>query len=412
MKVSILTLGCRVNQAESSFIEGNLINNGISIVDLKDKPDYCIINTCSVTSKSDYQSRQLIRRALRVGSKVIVTGCYTHLNTERILKISEGIIVVPNNYKYNIINVIDSNIKINYLNYSSNSRPYILIQDGCNNKCSYCIVRFARGKSRSIPIEKIIEQVINFSELGYNEIVLTGIHIGSYGQDFTPKVKLSNLIKTILKKTNIMRIRLSSIEVTEIDDELLEIMEDNRICNHLHIPLQSGDDKILKLMKRNYNSIFYSSMIKRIVKKISNINIGTDVIVGFPGETEKEFLNTKNLLLDLPISYIHIFPFSARPGTPAHNYKEQINSGEKKKRCIELQSINTMKKKAYYEKQIEKKLNIIIEKKIGEKLYNGTSENFLKVLVLSNYLPLKSCIKSMIIRNEKNKLIGIPINMA
>lgn len=346
MKVSILTLGCRVNQAESSFIEGNLIDNGISIVDLNDKPDYCIINTCSVTSKSDYQSRQLIRRALRVGSKVIVTGCYTHLNTESILKISKDIIVVPNNDKCNIINIIDNNIKTNRLNYSSNSRPYILIQNGCNNKCSYCIVRFTRGKSRSIPTEKIIEQVINFSELGYNEIVLTGIHIGSYGQDFNPKVTLSNLIKTIVKKTNIMRIRLSSIEVTEIDDELLEMMKDNRICNHLHIPLQSGDDKILKIMKRNYNSRFYSSIIERIEKKISNINIGTDVIVGFPGETEKEFINTKNLLLDLPISYIHIFPFSARPGTPAYNYKEQINNGEKKRRCIELQHINTMKKKS------------------------------------------------------------------
>ncbi len=410
MKVSILTLGCRVNQAESSFIEGNLINNGISIVDLKDKPDYCIINTCSVTSKSDYQSRQLIRRALKTGSKVIVTGCYTHLNSESILKINKEIVVVPNNLKHNIIKMIDDNIKINSLSYSFNSRPYLIIQVGCNNKCSYCIVRIVRGKSKSIPIEKIIEQIKNFSESGYNEIVLTGIHIGSYGHDLEPKVKLSDLIKTILVKTNIMRIRLSSLEVTEIEDEFLDMMNDNRICNHLHIPMQSGDDKILRLMNRNYDTRFYSSKIEKIAKKVNNINIGTDIIVGFPGETEKEFFNTKKLISDLPISYIHIFPFSAREGTPAYNYNEQINNVEKKKRCLELQSINKIKKKNYYEKQLGKELNIIIEKKNSENLYTGTSENFLKIPVISSDLPLKSCIKSKIIQNEKNNLIGIPIN--
>ncbi|MEM4260997.1 MAG: tRNA (N(6)-L-threonylcarbamoyladenosine(37)-C(2))-methylthiotransferase MtaB [Candidatus Woesearchaeota archaeon] len=410
MKVSILTLGCRVNQAESSFIEGNLINNGISIVNLNDNPDYCIINTCSVTSKSDYQSRQLIRRALKIGSKVIVTGCYTYLNSESISKINKEIIVVPNDKKYNIINLINNNNEIKYLSYSSNSRPYIIIQDGCNNKCSYCIVRIVRGKSRSIPIEKIIEQVKNYTDSGYNEIVLTGIHIGSYGYDLEPKVKLSHLINIILKKTNIMRIRLSSLEVTEIEDELLEMMNDERICNHLHIPIQSGDDRILRLMNRNYNTRFYSLKIEKIAKKVNNINIGTDIIVGFPGETEKEFDNTKNLILNLPISYIHIFPFSAREGTPAYNYNDQINNGEKKKRCLELQSINKIKKKNYYEKQLGKELNIIIEKKISEKLYTGTSENFLKISVISNDLPLKSCIKSKILQNEKNNLIGIPIN--
>ncbi len=409
MKVSILTLGCRVNQAESSFIEGTLLNNGISIVNLKDRPDYCIINTCSVTSKSDYQSRQLIRRALKTGSKVIVTGCYTHFNSDSIMKISKEIIIIHNPSKYNIINLINNNIEKNTLNYSSNSRPYIIIQDGCNNKCSYCIVRIVRGRSRSIPIEKIIEQVKVYCESGYKEIVLTGIHIGSYGHDFIPKVKLSDLIKTILNKTNIMRIRLSSIEATEIEDDLLEIISDDRICNHLHIPMQSGDDSILRLMNRNYNSRLYSSKIEKIVKKIKNINIGTDIIVGFPSETDKEFNNTKNLILNLPISYMHIFPFSSRPGTPAFNFKEQINSNEKKKRYLELQYINIIKKRSYYEKQIGQELNVIIEKKTNENVYKGTSENFLKISVLSTDLPLKNSIRSKIIKIEKNNLIGIPI---
>ncbi|NWF97780.1 MAG: tRNA (N(6)-L-threonylcarbamoyladenosine(37)-C(2))-methylthiotransferase MtaB [Nitrospirae bacterium] len=410
MKVSILTLGCRMNQAESSFIEGNLIRNGVTIVDLKDKPDYCIINTCSVTSRSDYQSRQLIRKAIKSASKVIVTGCYTHFNTDNILNINKKITIVHNANKNNIINIIDSNNKTNYLSYSSNSRPYIIIQNGCNNKCSYCIVRIVRGKSRSVPLEKIIEQVKNYSEAGYNEVVLTGIHIGSYGQDFNPKVKLSYLIKSILNKTNIMRIRLSSLEVTEIDDEIIEIMTDNRICNHLHIPLQSGDDNILKLMNRNYNNRIFSSIIEKLINKVSNINIGTDIIIGFPGETNNEFNNTKRVVSDLPINYMHIFPFSPRTGTLAYNLKNQISSIEKKKRSLELQYINTIKKRNYYEKQNGKELKIIIEKKVNDGVYTGTSENFLKIPVLSNNLPLKSCIKVRVIKDEKNKLFGIPIN--
>lgn len=409
MKVSILTLGCRVNQAESTFLEGNLKNNGISIVDLKENPDFCIINTCSVTSKSDYQSRQLIRRALSTGSKVIVTGCYTHFNSEKILKINNEILVVPNIDKYNIIKIIDTNIKTNYLSYSSNSRPYIIIQDGCNNKCSFCIVRFARGKSKSIPVEKIIEQIKIYSESGYNEVVLTGIHIGSYGYDLNPKVKLSDLIKTILNKTNIKRIRLSSLEVTEIEDEIIDIMTDSRMCNHLHIPMQSGDDKILKLMNRNYNSKFFLSKIEKIYTKIANISIGTDVIVGFPGETDLEFNTTKNLISKLPISYIHIFPFSSRPGTLAYNYENQVSSQEKKQRVSELQNINKMKRIDYYEKQVGKVLNVIIEKKKSEKFYIGTSENFIKIPVLSDNLPLRSCIRVRVIKDDRNNLIGIPI---
>ena len=211
MKAAIFTLGCRVNQSESELIEGNLKSHGFSKVGLSEKPDYCIINTCSVTAKSDYQSRQLIRRAVRSGAKVIVTGCYSQLNAEDIAKIDSNIEIVGNVDKVRYINLLFNITSCNDISYSSRSRPHVKVQDGCNYSCSYCIVPLARGKSRSVHLEAILKHIKTFVESGFQEIVLTGIHLGSYGYDFNPQLKLSKLIKTILKETNIHRIRLSSI---------------------------------------------------------------------------------------------------------------------------------------------------------------------------------------------------------
>jgi threonylcarbamoyladenosine tRNA methylthiotransferase MtaB len=409
MKAAILTLGCRVNQSESELIEGNLRSKGFSIVGLSEKPDYCIINTCSVTSKSDYQSRQLIRRAVRSDAKVIVTGCYSQLNAEDIDKIDNNIEIVDNYNKVNYFNALFGITSCNDISYSSRSRPHVKVQDGCNYSCSYCIVPLARGKSRSVNIEAILKRINRFVESGFQEVVLTGIHLGSYGHDFNPQLKLSNLIKTILKETNIHRIRLSSLEVKEVDDELIELLQSERICRHLHLPLQSGDDRILKLMKRTYSSREFITTVEKIINRVPNISLGADVIVGFPGEGVIEFSNTKKFTEQLPISYMHIFPFSPRPKTLAAQMKGRIAESEKKRRFIELNELNIVKKTSYMSSQIGRTLEIIIEAKHDDTSLLGTSSNYLKILTSVCRASKKTCMNIRVTQADGFVLRGTPI---
>jgi len=409
MRIAILTLGCKVNQAESSFIESNLINLGFSIVNLSEKPDYCIVNTCTVTSKSDYQSRQLIRRAVRSGAKVITTGCYSQLSPDEIKKIDRTIEIIQHSDKYSIIKSLTGHNASNNLIYSNRSRPYVKVQDGCNGSCSYCIVPKARGKSHSMTVSDIAEKVADFSLSGYKEVILTGIHLGSYGYDFKPKLKLSKLLITLLEKTNIERIRLSSIEVNEVDNDLIALLKEKRICSHAHIPLQSGDDRILKLMNRMYNAKDFHNIIEKILNNVPDIAIGTDVIVGFPGEGDKEFSNTRHLLDTLPITYMHIFPFSTRPDTLASKMGNQVHSMIKKERFAELNTLNIKKRKAYMNLQEGKALDVIIEEHDPENTSVGTSGNYLKVRLHSKVYSKKSLVRVRITGIEKNMLQGIPI---
>lgn len=409
MKVSVLTLGCRVNQAESSVIEGSLKNYGCSIVGLGENPDYCIINTCTVTEKSDYQSRQLVRRAIRTGAKVIVTGCYAQINPSAIKEINSSIDIVSSSDKLFIINMITNNDKSNYLSYSSHSRPHIKVQDGCNFSCSYCIVPLARGRSKSIQLQDIIGQADSFAGQGYHEIVLTGIHLGLYGHDLEPKLTLKHLLRSLIDKTTIHRIRLSSLEIREIDNELIELLCEERICKHLHLPLQSGDDSILGSMKRTYTAKDYITIIELIRKKIPEISIGTDVIVGFPGEGDKEFFNTKKLLEDLPVSYMHIFPYSKRPNTPASQMQGQVSPQVKKDRFRELNQINSSKKSLYMNDQMNRTLEIIVEERHHDNTITGTSSNYLKIKVPADNHTKKSCVNVRVTGIEDFVLTGTPI---
>lgn len=409
MKIAVLTLGCKVNQSESTEIARNLHSKGHSLVKLSEHPDICIINTCTVTAKSDYQSRQLIRRALRESVQVYVTGCYAQRGREEIQNIDRRLMIFDNVNKYNIINEIPYSTKSNTFSMSGRARPYVKIQDGCNMACSYCVVPLARGKSRSVRAEKIIEKIRSLEEEGYNEVVLTGIHIGSYGYDLIPQLKLAGLLRMILKSTGMKRIRISSLETHEIDEELLEIFMEQRICRHIHLPLQSGDDTILKRMKRHYTTADFRQMVENITKKISGIALGTDVIAGFPGEGENEFGNTKRFLKELPFSYLHVFPFSIRPNTLAAQMHDQVASSVKKERCDELNSLNRAAKKRYEELQIGRMLDIIIEKRDKDGTATGTSGNYLKVRLSSNFYPVKSLARVGIQGREENALIGNPL---
>lgn len=428
MRIAIATLGCKVNQAESSLIAGALKSVGYNIVDLSEGPDICIINTCTVTSKSDYRSRQLIRRAQRAGARVFVTGCYSELNRDSVRTMKGVEEIIENSNKLNIIsNIIGKDTdallartteSVHEPNktFKKRSRLFIKIQDGCNYSCSYCVIPRARGASKSETPEIVVQKVEEAVSLGYNEIVLTGIHLGTYGCDLKPKVKLSKLLTTILKKTKIKRIRLSSLEVRELDDELLELLGDKRICNHLHIPLQSGDDRILKLMNRLYDSSEFFLKIKHIYKKFPEIAIGTDVIVGFPGEGDPEFQNTYKLLENLPVAYMHIFPFSARPGTIASEMYDNTPYSIKKERAHILkerahilESLNTRKKTEYMLKQIGKTLDVLVEDISNNGTCSGTTRNYLRILLPSNNYPRGCLISVRIAGLKEGTLSGIPI---
>jgi len=411
MKISILTLGCKVNQAESSLIGGALESSGHKIVNISEGPDICIINTCTVTSKSDYQSRQLIRRAHRVGARVIVTGCYSELNKEDVHGMEGVEDIIGNANKLNIINKLTGNSADMSLYFPRHerSRFFIKMQDGCNYSCSYCTIPKARGASKSVNPEMVIQQVNGAVSSGYNEIVLTGIHLGTYGYDLEHKVTLSNILKTILNKTKIKRVRLSSLEVLEIDDELLDLFINERICKHLHIPLQSGDDKILKLMNRAYDTKQFSARIEQIHKNIPEINIGTDVIVGFPGEGDPEFENTYKFLEDLPIVYMHIFPFSPRPGTIASKMPDNTPSALKKERVLAIEALNKRKKIDYMLKQFGKTLDVLVESSGNDDRCCGTSGNYLKILLPSNNCPCGSIIYARIEVIKEGRLFGTPI---
>lgn len=409
MKVSILTLGCKVNQSESAIIEGSLNKAGWSIVGLSEHPDYCIVNTCTVTAKSDYQSRQLIRRAAKTGAKTIVTGCYSQLRPDEIRHIQGVEAIIDNDKKLNIINMLSGSSASITFSYTCRSRPYLKIQDGCNLSCTYCVVPMARGRSRSLEVSEVIRRAKEIEATGYNEIVLTGIHLGAYGYDLKPKAKLSKLIGTLLKETKNIRIRLSSVEIKDIDAEVLELFQEKRLCKHIHLPLQSGDDTILRLMNRMYTSKDYIITIENIIKQLPDVAIGTDVIVGFPGEGDKEFSNTKRLLDSIPMAYMHIFPFSPRPNTLASKMSLQNTTTVKRKRLSELKALNVEKKMAYMSSQINKTLDVIIEGQGINNISTGTSSNYLKVKVLSNGYPRGAVVRVRASGIEGDLVRGEPI---
>ena len=409
MKVAVLTLGCRVNQSESSVIEGSLKENGVTIVDLRENPDFCVVNTCTVTAKSDYNSRQLIRRAAKAGAKVIVTGCYAHLKRNEVSDIPGVIELVDNTRKYDIVNLITGKESVLVFSNCNRSRPHLKVQDGCNFRCSYCSVPLARGLSKSVPLHEVLNRVRAIEDGGYNEIVITGIHLGSYGKDLADKTSLKQLIKYILRSSNIKRIRLSSLEINEVDDELIELMQDIRLCSHLHLPLQSASNTILKLMRRNYTSSEFSAKLQNIFSKVDNISVGSDIIVGFPGEGDNEFMDTYNFLKAFPFAYLHVFPFSVRPNTEACKMHDRVHNHLIKKRVDRLMELSRDKKRSYFQKQLHGVLDVIIEEKNDDDHSLGTSGNYIKISMPVDNAKKGSLVFVKILEAKDNLLEGFII---
>ncbi len=429
MKVTLLTLGCKVNQSETASIEAGLVQSGHRIVSLDEKPDVCVINTCSVTSKSDYQSRQLIRRAVQTGANLIVTGCYSELNAADLAEMKGNIRIVPNVDKTSIIKIITAEGSSELSTSealkkpgSGRSRHFLKIQDGCSFSCSYCVIRKARGPARSVAPETVIERVRQAEECGYREVVLTGIHLGlfSYRNSYGTSAGLSTLVEKILAETGIGRIRLSSLEVNEIDDRLIDLMRTGRLCRHIHIPLQSGDDRVLSLMKRRYKSQAFANKVNKLVSEIPFIAIGTDVIIGFPGEGEQEFGNTMRLLEELPLAYMHVFPYSERPGTDAACLPGKVDGLVKKKRASVIRELAQRKKEIFMDSLANEEFNVIIEEgpelpEAGQAGYTGITDNYVKVLIpIENTghqsdLPAGSGMDISILGRKHDIAIGKPL---
>ena len=404
LKVGLTTLDCKVNQYESAALAEDLQQKDYALVPFNSSADVYIINTCTVTAFSDFQSRQMIRRAHRANpqAKIIVTGCYAQIAAADIAGIEGVTLVVGNNQKSIIPDLLQSCDTDSCRIYTSDifqqkefcalplsrfinrSRAYLKIQDGCNYFCSYCIVPFARGKSRSMPQQEVLRALDNLCGQDYKEIVLTGIHLGAYGQDLQPPTNLPDMIHRIIEQAGNTRIRLSSIEPREITDELLQLFNKrDNLCPHLHIPLQSGDDNILNLMKRDYDTDFYRKLIEKITATVKDIAIGVDVMVGFPSEGEKEFNNTLHLLKELPIAYLHVFPYSERPQTSARKIQPKVNGSLIKKRAAILRSLGAKKKEAFTKRFLGKELRVLVEKIKDKKtgLMKGVSQNYLPVLI-------------------------------
>ncbi len=388
MPICFITYGCKVNQAEAQKWELVLRSYGYEITDSIERADIWIINTCAVTHKAENQSRKIINKAKEFGVKAIVTGCYVTLKNLKTKE--EKLIFLSNSEKDKVIHEFKPLFKSYKLNLSRH-RAIVKIQDGCDHFCSYCVVPYLRGRPKSIPKEQIIDEIENYHQIGIKEVILSGINLGLYGKDFK-ELNLKVLLKEILKNTQIPKIRLSSLEVNHIDDEFLEILGERRICKHLHIPLQHGSNRILQLMNRRYNIKSFEEKIKKIVKLYPKISIGTDIIVGFPSETNEDFQEMTNVIKALNFSYLHVFPYSNRPNTYSSRIKDQVSEDIKKDRTEILMQIAKELKEQYMKQFIGQNIEVIIEsKKSG--FYTGTSDNYIKCVIEENNLVSKDLIE-------------------
>ena len=394
MKVGIYTLGCKVNTYESEYIASLFKNRGYTITSFDEDCEVYVINTCTVTNNSDKKDKKIINHVRNKNACVVVCGCFVESHKDYNF---DGIdIVIGNHNKSNIVDLvedyfinkkqiklIDNNImKVGFEDmvidsFESRTRAFVKIQDGCENYCSYCIIPFVRGRCRSKDKDKVISEITSLVNNGYKEIVLTGIHTGNYGSDLG--IKFSSLLSEILKIPNLKRLRISSIEITELDDEFFRLLNNPILCNHLHIPLQNGSNRILSLMNRKYTNEEFYEIVERIRSIRNDISLTTDVIVGFPGETDDDFNENIDFIRKVGFSKVHVFPYSKRDGTKAARMDNQIDPNTKKKRTKQLLDVSLELENNYYNSFITKDEKVLIEKVDDDYSYGHTT----------NYLYLK-----------------------
>lgn len=397
----IKTLGCKVNQYESDGISADLEHHGLVRSNKGKSNDVCIINTCAVTSKAAMQSRQAIRKLARDNpdAKIIVTGCHAQTDPDIIRQIGKSVELVCHQDKTQMaahiltdadpspmsFKPVDHSAANRFHSFEtpvfgSMTRAYLKIQDGCDAFCTYCIVPHARGSSVSMPESLVLNHLNALGRAGFREVILTGIHAGRYGRDLTPATTLLDLVKTIQEKHPVDRIRLSSIEPNEIDERLVDMAgPDSLLCDHFHVPLQSGDDTILKKMKRPYTAKLFKDIICYIHKKHPFAGIGVDTLIGFPTETDAQFENTFSLIQQLPVSYLHVFPFSPRKGTPAFSFKPRVPDPVITERCQRMRELGKQKQAAFIKANQGRPLKAVVQNQTNARTGD-------LIAVTSNYL--------------------------
>ena len=408
------TLGCKVNSYESSAVSSYLLKDGF--IYNEEEPDVVIINTCSVTHVADQKSRQHIRRFRKLYPHAIIVamGCYAQGNSDFIKDECHADIVIGTSKRKEIASLIKEYIKthksvketelnprcftyeeLGIASYSENIRAYLKIQDGCDNFCSYCIVPYRRGKARSRDFNNIIEEAKELTKKGYKEIVLTGIHVGMYGKDIG--TTFSTLVEELTKIDDLYRLRISSIEESEIDDKLIDLVAHNdKVAKHLHIPLQSGSDAVLKRMARKYNTDEFYQKLSHIKSLLPNVCFTTDLIVGFPGESEENFMESYNFIKKVGFNQIHVFPYSIREGTLAATFKDQIDSRIKGERVDKILALSDKLWDEYQKQNEGKEVDVIIEKYDKKNnCYVGHSSNYLLLQIKDENLHVGSIVKTI-----------------
>ncbi len=442
--VSLHTLGCKLNYSETSTIAKDFSSKGFELKNYGEPSDIFVLNTCSVTENADKECRQIVRSVIRnnPGTYVIVTGCYAQLQPDEIAGIDGVDLVLGINEKFRLFDYMEnyekkelSCVHITSIDEvrdfdeafsadnDSRTRAFLKIQDGCDYKCSFCTIPLARGKSRSLPFHKVIDNAKRIIDAGYKEIVLTGVNTGDYNyklritnyeladekslignhyseiEDINSKIKALNfenelnpnskiqnlkLIEVLyeLDKLNIDRIRVSSIEPNLLNDETISFAKSSdKFCNHFHIPLQSGDNEILKLMRRRYNREFYFDLIQKLNEEIKDIGIGVDVIVGFPGESEEHFENTYKFLETLPVSYLHVFSYSERRNTDAASFEGKVEVRERRRRSELLRSLSNKKRFDFYSRYVGTEQSVLFETQKADDFVEGFTSNYIRVKV-------------------------------
>ena len=430
MKVACITLGCRTNQHDTAEMQTLLEKEGFVIVNQREKADAYVINTCTVTQKSDTSSRQAVKKSLELNpdALVVFTGCYAQLNPEEAAALPGLDLVLGNADKLEIAKLLKAKLRlwkkseiteivmsdihkkrifrtIPVKSFQGITKAFIKVQTGCNEKCSFCTVVRARGKSVSDNRGNILNNIQEAINADFKEITLTGINLGTWGMDTGET--FSSLVQDIIELPGDFRVRLSSINPMEIDNDLIRLIaETEKICSHLHIPLQSGDNKILKQMRRNYNREQYIEVIHRAVNAIPNLGLGADVIVGFPGETDAAFENTSKLIEELPFSYLHVFSYSPRRGTEANEYKDDIPGNIKKERNKILTQLIKEKGLEFRNKSLNTIATVLIENqrdKNNGKL-KGHTDNYIPIS-LDGPDPLKNCLIPITLQNISGNFV-------
>jgi threonylcarbamoyladenosine tRNA methylthiotransferase MtaB len=399
VRFAIATLGCKVNQYDSAMIEARLARLGLERCDFDEVADVYVVNTCTVTDRADAESLRIARRARRLNpdARVIMTGCLAQASPQALDQIAIVDAVVglgrPNDLESAVLGNQSARVMVTNLRkekapielgavvLEGHTRAFLKVQEGCDQFCSFCIVPFSRGRSRSVEPRRILQAIDGLHDQGFKEVILTGVHLGGYGKDLDPAISLEALLEMIDERAPIGRIRLSSLDPEELSDRIVAIIAaSDKFCPHLHLPLQAGADDTLERMRRRYSTDDFRERIDRLTAAMPDVAIGTDLIAGFPGESARDFESYFNFVAGLPLAYFHVFPYSVRAGTTAAKMGERVNPTEIKDRAARLRELGESKRRAFAARFSQSRLKVLLEEYLPDGSLRGYSRNYLRVL--------------------------------